>query len=55
MSPLAEYTRALETASALLAMHVSAASIAFELQREHRFTHAQAVSVIRDARLVTTA
>lgn len=55
VSPLAEYDRAVETASALLAMQVSAASITFELRRQHAFTDAQSAAVIRDARCVTTA
>jgi hypothetical protein len=55
VSPLAEYDRAVETASALLALHVSAASITFELRREHAFNEAQSAAVIRDARCVTTA
>ena len=49
VSPLAQYERAVETAAALLAMEVSAASITFELRRQHDFTEAQAAAVIRDA------
>jgi hypothetical protein len=55
VSPLAVYDRAVETASALLALQVSPASITFELRREHGFNEAQANAVIRDARCVTTA
>jgi hypothetical protein len=49
VSPLAQYERALETATALLALQVSPAMINFELRREHDFTEAQATAVIREA------
>jgi hypothetical protein len=49
VSPLAQYERALETATALLAMQVSPAMINFELRREHGFTEGQAGAVIREA------
>lgn len=55
VSPLAVYDRAVETASALLALKVSPAAITFELRREHGFNDAQANVIIRDARCVTTA
>ncbi len=49
VSPLAQYERALETARALLALQVSPTAINFELRREHEFTEAQALGVIREA------
>jgi hypothetical protein len=49
VSPLAQYERALETATALLGLQVSPAMVGFELRREHDFTDAQAMSVIREA------
>jgi hypothetical protein len=49
VSPLAQYERALETATALLALQVSPAMLNFELRREHSFTEAQAAAVIREA------
>jgi hypothetical protein len=49
VSPLAQYERALETATALLRLQVSPAMVGFELRREHDFTEAQAAAVLRDA------
>jgi len=49
VSPLAQYERALETATALLALEVSPAMINFELRREHDYTEAEAAAVVREA------
>ena len=48
-SPLAEHDQALKTATALLLLEVSRASINFELRRQHGFTEAHAAEIIREA------
>ena len=47
-SPLAEYSRAVRTAGALLLLEVAPEAINFELRRQHGFTEGQAALVIKD-------
>ena len=54
ISPLAQYDRALETASALLALQVSPTAINFELRREYDLSVGQAAAMIRTALAATS-
>ena len=48
-SPLAEYSRAVRTAGALLLLEVAPEAINYELRRQHGFSEGQAALVIKEA------